>query len=188
MDGAMKTSCRFCLLAALIAGFYATPVTADDAESEGELERTVTVGKFHLTAPEAWTRRKPKSQIVEFEFAAPASEGDEADGRVTLMSAGGTVKENVKRWRDQFPVINDEDEKDLKIAGQKVVWVSLTGTYNDKQGGPFAPGVERDGYRMLGAIIQMKGGNYFVKFVGPQKTVTDHEENFKGFLDSLSQK
>lgn len=178
----MKTRLPFCLFIALLA-LSSIDSLADDADSE----RTVTVGKFQLTAPEDWTRREPKSKIVEYEFSAPASAGDEVDGRVTLMPAGGSVKENVDRWYSQFTQIDNKDEKKLTMAGQKVHKVSIVGTFMDKPG-PFAPGVERDGYRMLGVIIQMKEGNYFVKFVGGKQTVSDQEKNFDEFIASLSQK
>ena len=42
---------------------------------------------------------------------------------------------------------------------------------------------------MFGAIIETKNnGNHFIKFYGPERTVTDNAEAFKKMLDSLRQK
>ena len=149
---------------------------------------------FKLSAPGAWVTKKPRTMIVEHEFAVPAAKGDELDGRVTMMSAGGGVEANVQRWYDQFKQPDGGSTKEkakvknLDIAGQKVTLVDIAGTYNDKPS-PMAPGVERANYRMLGAIIvTKKSGNYFIKFYGPQKTVTDHEEGFVKMIDSLTAK
>ena len=157
-------------------------------------------GAFQMTVPDAWERKQPRSKIVEHEFEIPASTGDEQPGRLTVMGAGGTVEDNIKRWQSQFrpgagadEVLTKVDEK--KVAGQKVTVVDLLGTYVDKPGGPFAPGksIDRENYRMLAAIIQTtrqgkKTGNYFIKLVGPRQTLADNQEAFDELIDSLKQK
>ncbi len=68
--------------------------------------------------------------------------------------------------------------------------VEISGTYNDTRG-PFSgiPAVERPKYRMLAAIISSKKvGNYFIKFYGPQQTVTDGEGAFMKMIDTLETK
>jgi hypothetical protein len=164
-------------------------VRADEPEKPHAI--AIAGDTFKLYAPAAWVTKKPRTMIVEHEFAVPAAKGDELDGRVTMMSAGGGVEANVQRWYDQFKQPDGGSTKErakvkqLDIAGQKVTLVDIAGTYNDKPA-PMAPGVERANYRMLGAIVvTKKSGNYFIKFYGPQKTVTDHEAGFVKMLDSL---
>jgi len=174
--------------ALLIAG--AALLTANFVAADEDADRTVDLGKFELTAPEGWERREPKSRIVAHEFAVPAAEGDEQGGRVTLMSAGGSVKDNIARWQGQFELADGAEApkpKKRKIAGQTVHVVDLSGTFKDSPG-PVAPAVERENYRMLAGIIELKDGFYFVKFTGPQKTVTENEERFDEFLESLATK
>jgi hypothetical protein len=155
-------------------------------------------GKLVLQGPKSWQVKRPSSGIVDFEFAIPKSEGDETDGRMTVMGAGGSIDANVDRWLGQF---RDADGKPLgkgtaktnkrKIGGMDVVVVDIAGTYIDKPGGPFAPGpsVERENYRMLAAIVQTKNaGNYFFKFYGPKKTVADNEKAFLEMLETLTSK
>ena len=155
-------------------------------------------GKFSLLAPGAWVAKKPKTSIVETEFEVPAAEGDEAPGRVTVMGAGGSIEANIDRWKAQFTPPEGADEEDAakvekkKIAGQQVHLVDLSGNYVDK--GPFqAQGVLRENYRMLAAIVETtqggkRTGNYFIKFVGPAKTVGDNAAGFERMIESLSAK
>lgn len=159
---------------------------------------SVADGKLVFKAPERWQRRQPTSTIVEHEFAIPKSEGDSADGRMTVMGAGGSVDANIDRWVGQFQAPGGEkltkdkakiDKK--KIAGEDFVIVDISGTYLDKPGGPFTPGapVERKNYRMLaGVLTNKKLGNYFFKFYGPEKTVEANETAFLKMLESLEKK
>ena len=156
----------------------------------------VAEGKLVVTAPAGWQRKRPESGIVEHEFAIPKAEGDDADGRMTVMGAGGSVDANIDRWLGQF--LNAEGEKltkekakieKKKIAGEDVVLVDIAGTYVDKP--PFAPGsgTQRKNYRMLAGVVTTKQhGNYFFKFYGPEKTVEANEDAFVKMIESLEKK
>lgn len=159
-----------------------------------EKTETITLadGKFEMTAPKSWKRQQPRTQIVEHEFSAPAVEGDKIDGRLTVMGAGGSIEANIDRWVGQFknPSGKAVDKKTDKqsVADAEVHIVDLSGTYADSAG-PFAPAVSRDNYRMLAAIVATKGsGNYFLKFYGPAKTVTENEKAFRDMVKSLRAK
>lgn len=143
-----------------------------------------------LTAPGDWLPRTPKVRIIEYEFAVPAAKGDKADGRVTVMTAGGSVEANIERWFGQFSQPDGSATRDTakvehkKIAGHKVHIVEIAGTYRDAPG-PFAPPIERPGYRMLGAVIETDAGNYFLKFYGPDRTVAEHAKQFRDMLEGM---
>ena len=81
------------------------------------------------------------------------------------------------------PVAFEIEKKE--VDGMTVHLVDLQGTYNDRRG-PFAPGVRRENYRMLGAIVEGKSGLYFLKFYGPKKTMKAHEEAFQKIIDSIN--
>ncbi|MEX0677284.1 MAG: hypothetical protein WD063_09425 [Pirellulales bacterium] len=151
-------------------------------------------GKLELVAPANWVRKQPQSRIIEYEFAIPASTGDPADGRLTVMAASGGIDANIKRWYGQFTQPDGAGtEKRAKVkktqtAGQDVHLVDISGTFQDQRG-PAAPAVERPKYRMLGAIIATQSaGDYFVKFYGPEKTVADNEKAFLEMIDNLEPK
>ena len=180
---------------ALSIALLGTFLTGSDVRAADD-RIAVAEGKLVVTAPEGWQRKQPGSGIVEHEFAIPKAEGDTADGRMTVMGAGGTVDANIDRWIGQF--LNADGERlakekakieKKKIAGEDVVIVDIAGTYVDKP--PFAPGpgTQRKNYRMLAGVITTKQlGNYFFKFYGPEKTVEANEDAFAKMIESLEKK
>jgi hypothetical protein len=160
------------------------------AVSAAEQSPVVSLAEGHivLTAPAGWVRQEPRVRIIDAEFSVPAAEGDPSDGRITIMAAGGSVQQNLNRWVGQFAQTQRNQVDKLQIAGRELQRVDLVGTYKDQKT-PFTPAVMRENYRMLGAIIPTdEHGNYFIKFYGPQATVTKHEEAFQKFLGSLQMK
>jgi len=166
------------------------------ASAQEATKFTVADGKLEFKAPATWTKKTPKVRIIEVEYEIPAAKGDESPGRMTVMGAGGTVEANIDRWIGQFDQPGGGETKDkakiekLKVSGQDVQWVDVSGTYKDNPA-PFAGGkpVLRENYRMLAAIVQTKdSGNYFLKFYGPKATVTENEKAFRDVVDSLQVK
>jgi hypothetical protein len=169
---------------------------ADEKAAEGTAF-TVADGKLSFRAPKGWTKKEPRSRIIEVEFEIPAAKGDEAAGRFTMMGAGGDVQANIDRWFGQFEQTDGSDSKDKgkvekqTIAGKTVHYVDVAGTYKDSPSGPFAGGktIKREDYRMLAAIVETKeAGNYFLKFYGPKATVGENEKAFQQVLGSLQVK
>ncbi len=172
----------------LVLGVFITGATlpAQEPDSKG---KPLDLGKYKITAPAAWKQQQPKSSIVQYEFASPATEGDKADGRMTVMAAGGSIDANVERWYGQFTQPDGSSTKERAktekrtIAGREVHLVDITGTYRDQ----FA-GTTEANYRMLAAIIVTPDGNFFIKYTGPRKTITANEKPFKEMIESLSAK
>ncbi len=151
-------------------------------------------GKLRLTAPDGWVRKQPQSAIVEHEFAIKPAMGDTAEGRMTIMAAGGGVEANIDRWYGQFSQPDGGSTRERakvktqKIGGDEVHIVDLSGTFKDQRG-PAAPATERPKYRMLAAIIATKAqGNYFIKFYGPERTVAANEKAFLTMIEGLEHK
>lgn len=183
------------ILRAWITVVYLTAIAATGFAQEAAKEKPtkqeaidLAEGKLVLKAPADWVRKQPSVRIIDHEFAVPKAEGDEVDGRVTVMGAGGGVKANVDRWKGQFTKLAKQKEEKREINGIEVHIVDLAGTYNDQRG-PVAPPETREGYRMLGAIIVGKDlGSYFVKFYGPEKTVAANEKVFAAMIEGLEKK
>ncbi|MEX2113296.1 MAG: hypothetical protein WD845_08930 [Pirellulales bacterium] len=161
-------------------------------ENPGRME--LAGGKLRLLAPEDWQRKQPRTSIVEYEFTVPAAQGDTTDGRLTVMSAGGGIDANIDRWYGQFTQPDGGSTRErakikkLNVGGEDVHLVDLSGTYKD-QAGPLAPATERPKYRMLAAIIPSKGaGTYYLKFYGPERTVTAQEKAFVSMIEGLERK
>jgi hypothetical protein len=201
----MGTSLAFVLLSIVLV-----PSGQDGAATDAPPEPTVITapGGAVLEVPADWAKVEPKSRIVEHEFEvtlqpegeddAEAKEGEEsaAKARLTFMAAGGDIQANIDRWIGQFIPSKDGDDEASKpkqeekeIAQRKVYMVDLHGTYKESMGGgPFAPGkvVEREGYRMLAAIIvDADDSKYFIKLVGPNDVVTGNEDAFKAMIEGI---
>jgi hypothetical protein len=166
--------------------------TASAQQSPAEI--SMAGGELTLQAPETWVRKAPQTRIVEHEFAIPAAKGDATDGRLTVMGAGGSVEANIDRWYAQFTQPGGGSTRDaakvkqIKAAGHDVHLVDISGTFKDQRG-PMAPAIERPKYRMLAAIVTTKdAGNYFLKFYGPEKTVTENEAAFVKMMEGLKKK
>ena len=118
------------------------------------------------------------------------AEGDKEDGRLTVSHFGGTLEDNVARWKKQFgDKPEKQNEETLDAGGIKIMLVDFTGTFSDSRGPMMMAGtsVSHPDYRMLGAIFQVPGDNlmYFIKCYGPAKTVTAHADEIKDSLRSL---
>lgn len=86
-------------------------IGVNDAASNAKSDEGLQVvdlaqGALQLPLPVAWKKGTPRSRIVEHEFTLPKAEGDQEDGRLTIMSAGGGVEANIARWEAQFQTSN----------------------------------------------------------------------------------
>jgi hypothetical protein len=155
------------------------------SNSTGDPDATIEVNGLRLSVPREWEKKPPASQLVAAEYVLPGAEGDDADGRLTISTAGGSVEANIERWKGQFiPEPQAESQEEIEVAGLKVTVVDLSGDFNDQRG-PFAPGEKRPGYRMIAAVIPSEGQSHFIKATGPQKTIEKHNESILGFIRSV---
>jgi len=162
--------------------------SAGDPAANEETDGKLTLDRLVLTVPEGWKRKAAGSTFVLAEFSLPKVEGDDADGRLTVSVAGGSIDANLARWRDQFggkPENSTEDKK--KVGDLEITIVDYTGEFNDQRG-PFAPPTKRVNYRMLGAVIPVDGELHFIKATGPQATIAAHAERFHEFVASVTKK
>jgi len=102
---------------------------------------------------------------------------------------GGGIEANVERWKGQFrqPDGKPVDVKAGKrtIHGMTVTTVDISGDYSG-MGGPMAAQKSvQSGYRLLGAIVEGPGGNIFLKFTGPAKTISANQKKFEQLLESF---
>ena len=101
---------------------------------------------------------------------------------------GGSVDANVERWKGQFrgtggqPAVAKVVKK--TAGGVAMTTIDVAGEYSG-MGGPMAAGKPVAGYRLLGAIVEGPGGNIFVKFTGPAKTIAANQLKFQQLLASF---
>jgi hypothetical protein len=100
---------------------------------------------------------------------------------------GGSAEANIDRWKGQFEGSRDAAKVEKRtIHGLKVTTLDVSGAYTG-MGGPSAPqGPPKQGYRLLGAIVEGPQGSIFFKFAGPMKTVAQNQSAFEKMLSTLS--
>ena len=148
----------------------------------------VELDKITLTAPPGWDRRAPSSGFVLAEFYLPKVEGADRDGRLTVSTAGGDLEANIERWRSQFGGKPEKESRRTTNAdGLEITLVDYSGEFNDQRG-PFAPATPQPGSRMLAAIIPIEGELFFVKAVGPEKTIAKYADEFVAFVESVKRR
>jgi len=145
----------------------------------------ITAGDLKLQVPDAWRVEQPSSSMRKAQLRIPAAEGDKDDGEYVVFyfgpQQGGSVRANIDRWIGQFEA---EGRNVVESAGDaaagKYNLASITGTYNKPVGPPIMrKSVATPGQKMLAVVLQTDSGSYFIKFTGPQKTVTAAEKDFK---------
>jgi hypothetical protein len=164
--------------------------TATDEKSQ-PVELKLGDGVLNLMVPGDWTKEQPRTNIVEAEFSLKAVEGDDENGRLTMMASGGGAEANIERWKGQFTQPDGAKAEDAAkveektIDDMKVHVVDISGNFMDAPRGPFGPKVERKGYRMLAAIVETGKGDYFLKLYGPKKTIDANADQFGEMIKSL---
>ena len=169
---------------ALLAGV----ARADDKGTATELDG------LKSRTPEGWKAQEIQSRNRVYHFVLPKSKGDKYDAELIVFffgpGGGGGVKANIDRWKGMIAPpegkkIDDVSKTEqLKIGDVKATVVDATGTYTHKMR-PFDPnekGEKRENYRLIGVVFESPNGPYFVRLVGPAKTV---EANKKGFDEWL---
>jgi hypothetical protein len=103
------------------------------------------------------------------------------DTELTVTTASGGVDANVKRWAGQFGDAEPKTEK-RKVNGLDVTVVDIKGPYQG-MGGP-----KKDGYMLLGAVVESGQLLTFFKMTGPEKAVTGARPDFEKLVSSLRPK
>jgi len=166
-------------------GLYAVPALVAGAPptASGPVgSKSFESGELKLAIPTRWIQGKPANRLRLAQFEIPAAEGDAEAGELVVSGPfGGTDEANIDRWVGQFEADGrtQATSKGTGSLGDYVV-VELTGTYKKPIGPPIAGKNEPvSGYRMLGAILKLKDGNYFLKLTGPDKTVAAAATEFR---------
>ena len=130
-------------------------------------------------------------RAATYTVPAAAGDADSAECVVYFFGAGsgGSVEANVERWKSQiFKADGKPAEAQITkhtVHALPVTIIDSTGTYTG-MGGPLAPGTTvKPQYRMIAAVIENPGGNLFLKFTGPVKTITQNKAKFDQLLQSF---
>ena len=152
-------------------------------------------GELHYKAPDGWVTEKPSSTMRVAQYKLPRTEGDSEDALLVLYyfgaTQGGTAQANIDRWISQMQQPDGSATKDkaktetMTVNGLKVTTVDVSGTYTAEM----APGSGTKhndiNYRLRAAVVETPKGNYFLKLVGPAKTMGRWEQSVTDFVKSF---
>jgi hypothetical protein len=149
--------------------------------------------KLQYDVPKGWTSQPPSSGMRQAQFVLPRAEGDPVDATAVVFyfgqSEGGGVEENLDRWAGQMvqpdgqPGTRKQARTSvLTVNGLKVSTLDLAGTY---AGGMGAAASNMTNARMKAAVVETPGGSFFVRVLGPVKTMARWEAAIDQFFKSV---
>jgi hypothetical protein len=159
------------------------------------LPNSPTPGELRYKAPDGWVKEPTSSAMRVAQYKLPRAEGDSEDALLVIYyfgaTQGGSVQANIDRWISQMQQPDGSAAKDKAktetntVNGLKVTSVDVAGTYTAEM----APGsgtMHNDAnYRLRAAVVETPKGNYFLKLVGPAKTMGRWEQSVTDFVKSF---
>ena len=153
-------------------------------ESAGTM---VMLSGLSSRAPAEWKPVAASGQFRHAEFVLPRAAGDSRDAELIVFhfgpSGGGGAEANIARWKGMFQEPQSKTDE-FTVAGAKVTYVDLTGTYlmRTRSFDPSEKPQPQPETRMLAVVFENSGGPYYIRLVGPQKTVARHKNAFDQWL------
>lgn len=159
----------------------------------------LSLGGVTGTLPGNWNSQPPIGQFRLAQYALPKAAGDPATSLFIVFhfgkGGGGTVEDNVQRWMGMMAQPAGTDVRTVakratkERPGLRITTLELPGTYQEKPF-PFSQEVTpRPNYRMLAAIVETPGeggdGPYYLRIVGPTKSVEAAKPGWDALIDSL---
>src|SRR5829696_8021548 len=148
--------------------------------------------KFRV--PAGWIEEERTSSMRVAQYKLPKAPGDTEDASLVLYyfgsGQGGSTAANIERWIGQMKRADGSAVKNATVADfeanrLKVTSVDVSGTYVAET----APGSgtfhNKPAYRLRAAVVETPNGAYFVKLVGPEKTVTHWNDSFLSYIKSF---
>lgn len=164
------------------------PAASNSASKGTKTNANVKIKQTSLewAAPEAFSLVPSPSSMRLATYKFAHVEGDADDAEMTVSQVGGGVAGNIDRWKKQVQGTTRE-ETTLDVSGLKVTILWLEGSYTG-MGMPGAPSGPKDGYALLGAVVEPaagKGDPHFFKLTGPTKTVEAARPAFDELVQSF---
>ncbi|MDG3002711.1 hypothetical protein [Paludisphaera mucosa] len=181
-----ETARRWSILAAGLAAVAAL-AAADDPKTQ-----TIEARGLTFQAPAGWKKIATTSQMRAAQLRVDPIKGDDfpADLVVYVFPGGaGSVDANVERWKKQFKGADGKEPevetKKVEAKGVEASRVEISGLYHPTAfpGMPVEP--DRPNARLLGAIVVTDKFGYFLKMVGPDKTMKEISPQFDELIKTL---
>lgn len=188
---------RFLGFVVLVFGAAAcNPSAGEPSATDGDKGKGVVVDLDGLksTTPGSWKEEAPSSRMRLTQFRLPKKGDDKSDAELVIFrNIGGSAKENVKRWKDQFtpPEGKKSDEvakvEEMKVGEADLTYLDVSGAYlfKTRPMDPTDKGEKRPNYRMLAVQFNGPKNIYHIKLTGPAKTVEAYKSGFDEWLKNF---
>ncbi|HEX5137006.1 MAG TPA: hypothetical protein VFY93_08550 [Planctomycetota bacterium] len=137
--------------------------------------------QFAWTTPEGWEEKVPPGTMRVADFRL--SKNPEVECYLSVVQGG--IAANVMRWRKQMglepvPPSAIAGLPQQPFLGQRGIFVDLEGTFAGM--GQSAP---REGYRLLGLLVEEPGRTVTLKMTGPKDAVAGERDRFLELAQSF---
>jgi hypothetical protein len=163
-----------------------------DLHAQEAKTQTIEARGLKLQVPDSWKKVGTVSQMRAAQLKVDPAEGDDFPAELVVYvfpGGAGGVDANLERWAKMF---KDEKGGAPKMESKKIESKSgeatrceTSGHYYPSRfpGGPVEP--DRPGARLLGAILLTDDAGYFIRMVGPDKTMKKLSLDFDAMVKSL---
>ena len=143
--------------------------------------------------PAGWVEEQRSSSMRVAQYKLPRTDADSEDASLVLYyfgkGQGGTATANVERWASQMQQADGAKakitEESFTANGLKVTTVDGAGNYVAETAPGSGEFLNKPGFRLRAAVVETPNGSYYVKLVGPEKTVTHWNDSFVTYLKSF---
>ena len=177
------------MLRILFGALIGLVMTLTARAADGE---EVDLGGLKSKAPAAWKKAQP-GQMQVGAFTLPKAEGDKEDAKLLIFHGGasgmGDKDSNIRRYKGMFkaPAGDKAKVETTKVGTSELTSVDIQGIYLFKAA-PFDPNAkteEKPDFRMVAVIFETPKGPYYLRFIGPQKSVDKHKKDFDEWLKNF---
>jgi hypothetical protein len=152
-------------------------------------------GELRFTAPAEWIKEQPSSKMRTAQYKLPRADGDKEDASLVIYyfgsSGGGSASANIERWISQMEQPDGSSAKDkakteiLTVNGLKLNTIDLTGTYTAEMSPGSTEHHNDPNFRLRAAVIETPKGFYYMKLVGPEKTIARWQSELDKLIKSF---
>ena len=157
-----------------------------------EPKQTIDAKGITFDVPKSWKSSTPTSSARRAELKVEPIEGDDYPAELIVFAfqgGAGSVDANLTRWQKLF---KDEDGNPPKIESKKVQAKNVEVTRAETSGHYYPtafPGrpkePDRPGARLLGVIVTGEKYSYYIRMVGPDKTMKKLTTEFDNMLKTI---
>lgn len=155
-----------------------------EINEQGMVREAKQAGGIVWSYPAVWERVEDSIRVVTYLVPSYMEDLDAAECGVSYFGKdqGGTIDDNIQRWRSQFEGEPQANKDTMEVKGLKVTVVRISGTYL-ASGGSHG---RKLSYKLMGSIVEAPDGLVFFKLTGPASLIEKSQENFQGMMQSIT--